>query len=163
MDFHFDATFTALLALIIFIGLLWWLKVPAMITAALDQRSAEVARELSEARRLHEEAAAFKAEHEARRARAESDAAGIVANAKEQAAALAAEARTQMQAEIARRQKQAEESIARAEQQASTEVRAAAAEAAIAAAEKALRGELSADAHKRLVEQGAKELAAKFA
>jgi F-type H+-transporting ATPase subunit b len=160
---HFDATFTALVALILFFLLLWYLKVPGMIAAALDKRSAEVAQELSDAQRLREEAAALKAQHEAQLARAESEATAIVANAKEQATAIAAEARVQMQAEIGRRQKQAEESIARAEQQASAEVRAAAAEAAVEAAEKILRGDLSADVHARLVDEGAKDLAKRFA
>lgn len=162
MAIEYDATFFAFVALVIFVALLWWLKVPGMIGAALDQRGAEIAKELSDAQKLREEAQALKTEHEARRAKAESEAADIVANAKEQAQVVAAEARTATQAEIARRQKQAEESIARAEQQASADVRIAATDAAIAAAEKILRGDLGADAHARLVDQGAKELAAKF-
>jgi F-type H+-transporting ATPase subunit b len=160
---EFDATFTAFIAFVLFFALLWWLKAPAMVAAMLDKRSAGIAQELADAKRLREEAAALKAEHVASLARAEVEAAAIVANARDQAAAIAAEARTQMIAEITRRQRQAEESIARAEQQATAEVRAAAADAAIAAAEKMLRGDLDAAGHARLVEQGAKELAAKFA
>ena len=159
---EFDATFFAFVAFVIFLSLMWYLKVPGMIGAALDERSTAIAKELNDARTMREQAEALKAEYEAKRAAAETEATAIVAGAREQAKAVAAEARVQMQAEIARRQKQAEESIARAEQQATADVRAAAADAAIAAAEKILRGDLSADAHGRLVDQGAKELAAKF-
>ena len=159
----FDATLVALIALLIFLGLAWRLNLHKTVAAMLDKRGEEIAHELNEAKRLRTEAEALKAEHEARRASAETEAAEIVAAAKQQAQALAAEAREQMKTEIARRQKQAEDSIARAEQQAAAEVRAAAAEAAIAAAEKMLRGDLGADAHARLVDQGAKELATKFA
>lgn len=161
-EFHFDATFVAFLAFVIFFGLLWWLKVPKMISDALDGQSAKIAAELADARRLREEAEALKAEYEKKKATAEAEAADIVAAAKDQAKRVAEEARVQMSADIARRQKQAEDSIARAEAQATSEVRAAAADAAIAAAEKMLRGDLDADAHARLIEQGAKELAARF-
>ena len=161
-EFHFDATFVAFLAFVIFFGLLWWLKVPKMISDALDGQSAKIAAELADARRLREEAEALKAEYEKKKATAEAEAADIVAAAKDQAKRVAEEARVQMSADIARRQKQAEDSIARAEAQATSEVRAAAADAAIAAAEEMLRGDLDADAHARLIEQGAKELAARF-
>ena len=159
---EFDATFFAFVAFMLFAGLMVYLKVPGMIGKALDDRSAVIARELNDARVLREQAEALKAEYEAKRAAAETEAAAIVAGAREQAKAVAAEARVQMQAEIGRRQKQAEDSIARAEQQASADVRAAAVDAAIAAAEKVLRGDLGPDAQARLVDQGAKELAAKF-
>lgn len=72
-----------------------------------------------------------------KKAQAESEAADIVAAAKDQAKRVAEDARVQMSADIARRQKQAEDSDrARFEAQATSEVRAAAADAAIAAAEK---------------------------
>ena len=159
---EFDATFFAFVAFMLFVGLMLYIKVPAMIAKALDDQSAAIAKELTDARRMRTEAEALKAEYVAKRAAAETEAAAIVAGAKEQAKIVAAEARVQMQAEIARRRKQAEDSIARAEQQASADVRAAAVDAAIAAAEKVLRGDLNADAQARLVDQGAKELAAKF-
>jgi F-type H+-transporting ATPase subunit b len=162
-EFHFDATFVAFLAFVIFFGILYWLGVHKTVFASLDGQTAKIADELAAARKLREEAEALKAEYEKKKAQAESEAADIVAAAKDQAKRVAEDARTQMSADIARRQKQAEDSIARAEAQASAEVRAAAADAAIAAAEKMLRGDLSADAHARLIEQGAKDLAAKFA
>jgi len=161
-EFHFDATFVAFVAFLLFFALLWRLGVHKTVFAMLDGQTAKIAEELAAARKLREEAEALKAEYEKKKAQAESEAADIVAAAKDQAKRVAEDALVQMSADIARRQKQAEDSIARAEAQASAEVRAAAADAAIAAAEKMLRGDLSADAHARLIDQGAKDLAAKF-
>jgi len=60
-----DATFVAFVALALFFGVMIWLKVPGMILSALDARSAEIAKELHEARRLREEYVRFAAANEA--------------------------------------------------------------------------------------------------
>ena len=143
MAFEFDATFVAFLAFAIFIAVLIWLKVPGMIMNALDARSAAIGKELHDARRLREEAEKLLADYKAKHAAAEAEAKSIVAAAKEQAAAVAEETRVQMTAAIARRERQAEERIANAESKATDEVRAAAAEAAIAAAERMIRARMS--------------------
>jgi F-type H+-transporting ATPase subunit b len=158
MPFSFDATFVALLALALFMGLLVWLKVPGMILTALDARSAAIAKELHEARRLREEAEKLLADYQAKRAAAEAEAKAIVDTAKEQAAAVAEETRKSMVAAIARREKQAEDRIASAETKASDEVRAAAAEAAIAAAERMIRERMNDDAQAGLVSEGVAEM-----
>jgi F-type H+-transporting ATPase subunit b len=158
MPFSFDATFVALLALALFMGLLVWLKVPGMILTALDARSAAIAKELHEARRLREEAEKLLADYQAKRAAAEAEAKAIVDTAKEQAAAVAEETRKSMVAAIARREKQAEDRIASAETKASDEVRAAAAEAAIAAAERMILERMNDDAQAGLVSEGVAEM-----
>lgn len=158
----FDATFVALVGLVLFIALIMYLKVPAMIAKALDEKSAGIAKELAEARKLREEAEALLAQYEAKRAGAEAEAAAIVEHAKVQAAALVEETKAQMSANLARRQKQAEDRIAQAEAKAQTEVRAAAVDAAIAAAEKMLRDGVDAKTQSALVSQGVAELSRKF-
>ncbi|MGE0828301.1 MAG: ATP F0F1 synthase subunit B [Hyphomonadaceae bacterium] len=158
----FDATFVAFLALAIFVGLMIYLKIPAQITKALDDRSAQIAKELTEARKLREEAQALYREYEAKKAAAEKEAKDIIAHAKEQADLMSAELRVQNEEAIKRRRQQAEERIARAAQQAEADVRAAAADAAIRAAERILREDLDATAHARLVSEGARELEKKF-
>jgi F-type H+-transporting ATPase subunit b len=155
---HFDATFFAFVAFAIFFVVLFWLKVPGMIVAALDARSNEIAKELHEARRLREEADKLLAEYEGKRAAADAEAKAIVETAKEQAAAVAEETRQSMQAAMARREKQAEDRIASAETKASDEVRAAAAEAAIAAAERMIRERMNDDAQAGLVADGVSEM-----
>lgn len=165
MDFgHLgDATSIAFLALVAFIALLMYLKVPAMIAGALDNQSQQIAKELTDARRLREEAAALLAEYEAKKAAALAEAEALVASAKEQAKRVAEETRAQIEEQMRRREQQAKDRIALAETQAAADVRAAAADAAIAAAERMLRGDLSADAHQRLIADGVKELEQRFA
>jgi F-type H+-transporting ATPase subunit b len=157
-----DATFIALVALIIFGLLMLVLKVPSMIAGMLDSQSQAIARELAEARRLREEAERLLAHHQAQMDQAKTEAEALVAAAKEQAKALGAEARVTLADSIARRQKQAEDRIAQAESHATAQVRAAAADAAIAAAEKTLRAQINADVQTQLVTQSAAELARKF-
>jgi F-type H+-transporting ATPase subunit b len=156
------ATEIAFLALLMFIGLLVYLKVPQQIAGALDQRSQAIAHELHEARRLREEAEKLHAEYEAKRAAAESEAKAIVAAAKEQAATVAEETRQSMMAAMARREEQAEDRIASAGAKAADEVRTAAAEAAIAAAERMIRERMNDDAQAALVRDGVGEMARKF-
>jgi F-type H+-transporting ATPase subunit b len=157
-----DATFIAFLALILFGALLVYLKVPSQVGAMLDQRSAAIAKELSEAKKLREQAAALLVEYQAKKAAAERQAQDIVSQARTQAAAVAAETRLQMTEALKRREKEAEDKIARAEASAISEVRAAAAEAAVAAAEQILRKELTGAKQAELVSKGAAELATKF-
>ncbi len=158
----FDATFWALVGFILIVVLALYLKVPSMVAGMLDQRSQAIAKELSEARRLREEAEALLAEYKAKRDAAKAEAEALITLAKEQAAALAAEARTQGAEAIARRRKQAEDRIAQAEAQATADVRAAAADAAIAAAEKILRERMDGNVQSQLVSEGVAQLKQKF-
>ncbi len=157
------ATEIALVALLLFLGLLVYLKVPGMILGALDQRSQAIAKELHEARKLREDAEKLLAEYAAKKAAAEQEAKDIVAQAKEQAKAVAEETRVSMSAAIARREQQAKDGIAQAEAKAAAEVRAAAAEAALAAAETLIRERMSDTAQGALIAEGVAEMKRKFA
>ncbi|WP_066773378.1 hypothetical protein [Candidatus Viadribacter manganicus] len=156
------ATEIAFLGLVLFFALLVYLKVPAMVMGMLDQRSQSIAKELHEARRLREEAEKLLADYQAKRAAAEAEAKAIVDTAKEQAALVAEETRANMIAAMQRREKQAEDRIAAAGSKASDEVRAAAADAAIAAAERMLRERMNDSAQAALVQEGAADLKRKF-
>src|SRR6202043_1326437 len=105
--------------------------------------------ELDEARRLREEAQALLAEFERKAGTAEREAEEIVANAMAEAERLPVEAKGRMEVFAARRTKMAGTKIAQAEAQALADVRAAAADAAVAAAERVLtrtvRGKLADD------------------
>jgi len=122
----------------IFVAVLIYVGVPKMMTKALDDRAKRVTDELSEARRLKEEAQKLLAEYQAKQRQADQEAAAIVAGAKAEAERFAAEAKVKMEEFVARRSKMAETKIAQAEAQAVADVRAAAAEAAVSAAEKIL-------------------------
>ncbi|MCC6918993.1 MAG: F0F1 ATP synthase subunit B [Alphaproteobacteria bacterium] len=129
-----DPTFWVGVGLVIFIAILIYVKVPGLLARQLDARSAAIAGELNEAKRLREEAEALLATYQARTKDAESEAAAIIATAKTEAQQMQAEARDAVTALIERRTKMAEHKIAQAEATALAEVKTAAAGAAVSAA-----------------------------
>ena len=133
-----DATFWAFVALIIFLGIVFYFKVPGMISKSLDERADQIRNELDEARRLREEAQQLLAEYQRKRKEAEQDAADIVAAAKREADMLVDEAQKKTEEYVARRTALAEQKIAQAERDAVNEVRASAVDIAVEAARKLL-------------------------
>jgi len=141
-----DATFWAFVGLLIFIGLIFYLKVPGKITASLDERADKIRDELDEAKRLREEAQQLMAEYQRKRKEAEEEAEAIVAVAEKEAASIKEEARIKSEEYVARRQALAEQKIAQAESDAINEVRASAVDVAITAAEKLIGDKITAKA-----------------
>lgn len=140
----FDATFWALIGLVIFLGIVVYFKVPGMITAALDTRADKIKNELEEARRLREEAQEMLAEYERKRKEAEDEAQSIVEAARREADMLAQDAKKKTEEFVTRRNQIAEEKIARAEAEAVMEVRNSAVDVAIAAATSLLGEKMTA-------------------
>lgn len=142
MHYLSEADFWVGVSFVLFVAGLIYLKVPAMITKALDDRAVGIQSELDEARRLREEAQAVLAEYEAKRVEAEKDADNIIALAKREAEIYGEEARKKMAEQIERRTKLAEQKIALAEAAAVKDVRIAATELAIEAASKIIGTEV---------------------
>jgi len=140
------------LAMLVFIVILLWKKVPAAIGGALDKKIADIRAQLDEAARLRKEAEDLKAEYQAKIAAAAKDADAMRAAAEEEAADLIAAAKTEAEALVVRRQKMAEDKIGAAERAAVADVRAKAAAAATAAAATLLRDTHGAKADKALVD-----------
>lgn len=132
------------------------------ITQGLDDRATKIASELKEAEALRAQAASLLAEYKAKQSAAEAEAKAIVAQAKTDADALRAQAQKDLEADLKRREALTAERIKRAEAQAQADVRAAAVDAAIAAAEKMLRAELTAERQGALIAAGVKDLAGKL-
>ncbi|TCD13421.1 F0F1 ATP synthase subunit B [Oricola cellulosilytica] len=149
----FDATFWTLVALVIFLGIVVYMKVPGMITKALDDRADKIRNELEEARRLREEAQALLAEYQKKRQEAEEEAGDIVDAAKREADAITAEARAKTEEYVARRTALAEQKIAQAEVEAMDEVRESAVELAITAATKILGDKVTGKTEAELFEK----------
>ncbi|MAZ19112.1 F0F1 ATP synthase subunit B [Oricola sp.] len=129
-----DATFWALVALIIFLAVVVYLKVPGMIGKSLDERAEKIRNELEEARKLREEAQALLAEYQKKRKEAEKEAGDIVDAAKREAEMITTEAKKKTEEYVARRTALAEQKIAQAEADAMDEVRGSAVDMALAAA-----------------------------
>ena len=162
MDATSLATLWAFVALVIFFGVLAYLKVPGKIGAALDGKVAAIEAELTEAKRLREEAGELLAAYKKKAADAELEARSIVAEAKTQADLATAEAEKSLTELIARRTKSAETKIAQAEAQAVAEVRSRAADLAVAAAEKLLATKVAGPAGSDLIAKGIAEVSAKL-
>ncbi|MGP3710010.1 F0F1 ATP synthase subunit B [Brucella sp. RRSP16] len=131
-----DATFWALIGLIIFLAILAYLKVPGIVGRSLDERADRIKNELEEARTLREEAQQLLAEYHRKRKEAEKEASDIVASAEREAKALLEDAKRATEEYVARRNKLAEQKIATAEVDAINAVRASAVDLAVAAAGK---------------------------
>src|SRR5262245_38775944 len=149
-------------AFVIFVGVLIYFRVHKTIVGAIDERTARIQRELDDARRLKEEAQALLAEYQRKQREAEQEAAEIVAGARAEADRLTSEAKTRMDEFLARRTKMAETKIAQAEAQALADVRAAAADAAVAAAEKILVETVKGKVADDLINKGIADLKSKL-
>ena len=139
-----DATFFALVGLIIFIGIAVYMKVPGMITKALDDRAGAIARQLAEAKNLRDEAQRLLADYQSKRSDAEKEATEIVAAAKRDADNIAEEVRVKTADYVKRREAMAAQKIAQAESDAINDVKSKAVEIAIAASTKLLSGRMDA-------------------
>lgn len=154
----FDATFWVGAAFVVFVGVLFYFKVPGMLTKGLDERAERIRGELEEARRLREEAQALLASYERKQHEAAEEAKQIVQHAKEEAEREARLAAERLEAMIARREQTSLEKIAVAEAQAEKEVRETAVAVAIAAATEVIAGQVSGDRADALIDEATSNL-----
>ena len=133
---EFDQTFFALVALVLFLGVVVYAGAHKKAGAALDDRAKLIEKELADAKKLREDAEKLLADYKQRSLDAVIEAAVIVEQAKSSAKQYADESRKKLTETIARRTKQAEQKIAQAEAAATKEVRSSATDLAIAAASK---------------------------
>jgi F-type H+-transporting ATPase subunit b len=148
-----NATAWVSLAMLVFIGVLIWKKVPAVIGGALDKKIAAIRAQLDEASKLRSEAEALKAEYQAKMASAAKDADAIRTRAETEASELIADAKVEAKALVARRQKMAEDKIAAAERTAIADIKARAVSAATQAAATLIVESHGSKADKGLVDQ----------
>ncbi len=158
----FMAEFWVAVAFFIFVGLMIYLKVPGMVTKALDERAEVIRKDLDAARKLREEAQDLLADYQAKQRQAEAEAQQIIEEARREAETLKADGDKAMQESLARRTRIAEEKIARAEAQAIAEVRAIAVEVATSAAERIVQDKVAGGLGSTLVEQSIRDLKGKL-
>lgn len=162
MDATSLATLWATIALVLFLGVVVYFKVPGVIAKALDARATKISSELEEARRLREEAQQLLAQYQRKRKEAEQEAADIVAAAKREAELLAAEAHKKTEDYVARRTALAEQKIGQAEREAVAEVRASAVDIAVEAARTLLAGKIDAKAGADMFKASLQDLKSKL-
>jgi F-type H+-transporting ATPase subunit b len=157
-----DATFWALVGLILFLGVIIYMKVPGKLTAALDNRAETIRTELEQARKLREEAQALLAEYQRKAREAEAEVEEIIDQAKREAEAFGADAKKRVEDYVASRTRMAEGKIAQAEAQAIREVRSLSADVAIAAAQRILSARARGAAAEGLIKQAIDDVKAKL-
>ena len=144
--------FVALAMLVVF-GIMLWARVPKLIASALDAKIAGIKDQLDTAAKLRDEAAALKAEYEAKNKAADAEISALKAAAEKQAADTVAKAKQDAADLIARHKSLSEAKIAAAERAAIDELRAKAANAAAAAARGLIAEQHDAAADEKLVNQ----------
>jgi F-type H+-transporting ATPase subunit b len=148
----FNTDFVVLIGFLLFLSILFYFNVPAMLGGMLDKRAEGIKSDLDEARALREEAQTLLASYDRKQREVADQAERIVAQAKADAEAAAVQARSDLERSIARRLAAAEEQIASAEDKAVRSVRNRAVEVAIAAAAESVAKGMGASDADRLIE-----------
>ena len=157
-----NTNFVVLLAFLLFVGLLIYLKVPGKLNGMLDERAKGIQSELDEARSLREEAQSILAEYERKQKEVQNQADQIVANAKEEAKIAASVAKENLKASIKRRLASAEDQIISAQTAAIKEVKDTAVTVAVAAAKDAISLGMNTSHANELIEAAIKDANGKF-
>lgn len=118
----------------------------------LDAKSAEIAKQIAEARALRDEAEETLSAAQRRQREAASEAEALIAQAEEDAKLLMAQAKSDIDALSVRRERGAEQKIEQLKAAAVKEVRAAAVDAAVAASREVLATSLSATDKNKIVD-----------
>lgn len=137
-----NTNFVVSIAFLLFIGVLFYFKVPAMLGGMLDKRAAGIQSELDEARGLREEAQSLLASFERKQREVQEQADRIIEAARASAAEAAEQAKIDLEKSIERRVQAAEDQIASAEASAVRQVRDEAIRVAIGAASEVVAGNM---------------------
>ncbi len=157
-----NTDFVVLVAFIVFVGVLVYMKVPGRITGMLDARAAAVKADLEEARGLREEARALLSSYEKKQKEVQEQSERIIAQAKADAQAVAVQAKEDLKESIARRLVAAKEQIASAEAQALRSVREQAVALAIATASDVLSKQMTNKRTSESIDVAIAQVDAKF-
>ncbi|MEL7403444.1 MAG: F0F1 ATP synthase subunit B [Pseudomonadota bacterium] len=157
-----NTDFVVLIAFLLFVGVLVYLKVPGLLGGLLDKRAEGIKSELDEARALREEAQSLLASYERKQKEVKEQADRIVAAAKEEASEAAELAKKDLAVSIDRRIKAAEDQIASAEAGAVKDVRDQAITVAVAVAREVVAKSMSAADGKSLIDGAISEVEAKL-
>ncbi|MCO4843848.1 MAG: F0F1 ATP synthase subunit B [Yoonia sp.] len=146
-----NTNFIVLLAFLLFIGILFYFKVPSKIGEILDGRSAAIKSELDEAKALREEAQSLLASYERKQKEVQEQANRIVEAAKEEASLAATAAKADIAASITRRLAAAEEQIASAQAGAIKAVKDQAVVVAVGAAKDVIAAQMDVKGANQLI------------
>lgn len=157
-----NTDFIVALAFFLFVGVVFYFRVPSLLGGLLDKRAEGIQSELNEARALREEAQSILASYERKQLEVQEQADRIVAQAKESASEAAEQAKTDLALSIERRVQAAQDQITSAEQGAVKQVRDEAARIAVAAAGQVVAQEMQVAKAGSLIDDAIKVVDAKL-
>ena len=157
-----NSDFTVLIAFTLFIGILVYFKVPALLMGLLDKRAAGIAQELETARQLRDEAKALLASYERKSREVKDQVDRIITAAADDAKIAADTAKADLALSIDRRMQQATDQITAAEQSAVREIRDRAVAVAVAAAGDVLAKQLTAESAGAMLDASIAEVGARL-
>jgi len=147
-----NTNFIVLLAFLLFIAVLVYLKVPGLLMGLLDKRAEGIRSELDEAKSLREEAQKVLASYERKQREVQEQSERIIAQAKEEAKLAAEQAKEDLKTSVARRLAAAEDQIASAQAKVVKEVRDEAIQVAVSAARDVIAKQMTAASGNALVD-----------
>ncbi len=139
----YNTNYVVLLAFLLFVGVLVYLRVPGLLMGLLDARAEGIRDELNEAKALREEAQTILASYERKQREVQEQANRIVEQAKKEAEIAAAKAIADLNASIERKLDAAQDQIASAQASAVKEVRDTAIQVAVEAAGEVIAKKMS--------------------
>lgn len=157
-----NTDFIVTISFLLFVGVLFYYKVPGMLAGLLDKRADGIRSELDEARALREEAQSLLASYERKHREVQGQADRIVEAARENASEAAEQAKKDLAVSIERRVQAAEDQIASAESSAIRQVRDEAARIAVAAAGEVIAKKMTKAKSNALVDDAIKTVQAKL-
>ena len=157
-----DPVLWIILALFIFIGILFYFKIHKKIAHSLDDRAKKIAQELDEARRLREQAQEELASYQRLQREAEKEAQGIIAQAQKEAKRMAQTLREKTKQRLEKRIEMAETRIAYAEQEAIRQIRNMTTDLALDSIKKLLQEKSEKNIQASLLKKGIDELSSTF-
>lgn len=162
MDFLNNTDIVVAIGFAIFVGILLYFRVPALIVGKLDTRAERIKAELEEARALREEAQGLLAGFERKQKEVKGQAEEIVAAARAEAERAAERAKEDIRKTVARRLQSATDQIEAAERAAIRQIKDRAVSVAVAAAADVIRKDLGASDADALIDAAISEAGAKL-
>ena len=157
-----NTNFIVLLAFILFIAILLYMKVPSKVAEMLDKRADGIRADLDEARALREEAQSLLASYERKQKEMQEQAERIVANARTEAERSAQASKDEIAATIGRRLAGAEEQLESARAAAVKDVKNRAVTVAVAAAKDVIAKQMDASRANALIDDSIATVKAKM-
>lgn len=157
-----NTDYVVVISFLIFIGALFYLRVPSLLMGMLDKRADGIRSDLEEARKLREEAQSLLASFERKQKDVQEQADRIVAQARDEAQTAADRAKEDIKTSVARRLAAAGDQIASAEAAAVREVRDQAIAVATKAAREVIAAQTGAEDQARLIDEAIATVGAKL-